>query len=79
MPGPSITYTGSGTEPLRSNPTTKSSPAPKMDAGAGKPAGGTDNMRANFVALSAKAAKMAKGSPDRMPAGVQTFKDGVTK
>lgn len=79
MNGPKITYTGSGTEPLRSNPTTKAAQPHAPDRGAGAPVGGTENFRANFTVLAAKAAKMVKGGPDRTPPGVQSFKAGVSK
>ena len=79
MSRPSITYSGSGTEPLRSNPKTLASTPQKSPPGAGKPCGGTENLGGKFIVLAAKAAKMVKGGPNRIPDGVQHFNDGVTK
>lgn len=73
---PSLTYSGSGTEPLRSNPTTKSSRAPADPTG-GTPAGGTDNMRAKFTVLAAKAAKMVTKGDAKHPEKVRSYKDIV--
>lgn len=78
MSRPTITYTGSGTDPLRSNPKTLASTPQKSPAGAGKPCGGTENLGGKFIVLAAKAAKMAKGGPNRIPEGVKTF-SGVAK
>ena len=73
---PSLTYSGSGTEPLRSNPTTKASRAPASPTG-GKPAGGTENLRASFSVLSSKAAAMVKKGDAKHPAAVRSYKDTV--
>lgn len=75
MTRPSITYTGSGTDPLRSNPKTLAGTVQSSPPGAGKLCGGTENLGGKFIVLAAKAAKMAKGGPNRIPAAVQTFKD----
>lgn len=75
MSRPSITYTGSGTDPLRSNPKTLAGAVQSSPPGAGKPCGGVDNLGGKFMVLSAKAAKMAKGGPNRIPSEVQTFRD----
>lgn len=71
---PTLTYSGSGTEPLRSNPTTKASAAPASPTG-GTPAKGTENLRANFTVLAAKAAKMVTRGEAKHPEKVRSFKD----
>lgn len=73
---PTLTYSGSGTEPLRSNPTTKASAAPASPAG-GKDAGGTNNLRANFMVLAAKAAAMVTKGDGKHPSAVRSYKDTV--
>ena len=73
---PTPTYSGSGTEPLRSNPTTKTSAAPASPSG-GTPAKGTENLRANFVTLSAKAAAMVTKGDAKHPEKVRSYKDTV--
>lgn len=73
---PNITYSGTGTEPLRSDPTTKSSPAPASPSG-GPNAGGTKNLRANFTVLAAKAAAMVKKGDAKHPSAVRSYKDTV--
>lgn len=75
MSGPPITYTGSGTEPLRSNPTTKASPPAAQNTSPGKPAGGTEDLGTRTMTLAAKAMKLTKGGPNRIPPGVKSFKD----
>lgn len=77
MSRPTITYTGSGTEPLRSAPQTLAGAVQKSPPGAGKPCGGTENRGGKFIVLAAKAAKMVKGGPNRIPDGVKTFSGGV--
>ncbi len=76
MSRPTITYDGSGTEPLRSNPKTLASTPHKSPSG-GKPCGGAENLGGKFIVLSAKAAKMTKGGPNRIPAEVKKFSGGV--
>lgn len=74
--GPSITYSASGTEPLRSNPTTKASAAPASPGG-GVDAGGTKNLRAQFMVLAAKAATLVKKGDAKHPSAVRSYKDTV--
>lgn len=76
MSRPTVTYTGSGTEPLRSNPKTLAS-TPQTSPSGGKPCAGTENLGGKFMVLAAKAAKMVKGGPNRIPSGVKHFDGGV--
>ena len=72
------TYSGSGTEPLGSNPSPKTSAAATGDHSAGKEAGGTANLRAYEAALtSTQLKKHSAGGQVRHPEGVKSFKDGV--
>lgn len=71
---PTPTYSGSGIEPLRSNPTTKASAAPASPSG-GTSAKGTENFRANFTVLAAKAAKMVTRGDAKLPEQVRSYKD----
>lgn len=75
MPGPPITYTGSGTEPLRSNPTTKASPPAAQNRNPGKPAGGTEDLGTRTMTLAAKAMKLTTKGDGKHPEQVRTFKD----
>lgn len=80
MSGPKVTYTGSGTEPLRSNEKTLASAPAAANRSAGSPAGGTTNTRGKFMVLAAKAAKMASGGgANATPDGVQSFTATVRK
>lgn len=79
MSGPKPTYAGSGTEPLRSHPKTLASAPAAANRSPGKPTGGTENMRAQFMVLAAKAAAMTKGGPNRIPTAVQSFNATVRK
>ncbi len=78
MSRPTITYTGSGTDPIRSNPKTLAATPQKSPPGAGEACGGTENKGGKFIVLAAKAAKMVKGGPNRIPSEVKTF-SGVAK
>lgn len=71
------TYSGTGTEPLGSNPSPKTGSTTSPDRSAGKPTGGTENLRAYQAALtSTQLKKHSSGGPDRRPAGVKSFNDG---
>lgn len=72
------TYSGSGTEPLGSNPSPKTSAPASQDRSAGKDAGGTANLRAyNATLASTQLKKHSAGGQNRHPEGVKSFKDGV--
>ena len=69
------TYEGSGTEPLRSPPTTKRAAIPDSPGG-GKDVGGRDNPRANPTTKgpTLPSKTVATGS-DHHPEAVQPFED----
>jgi len=69
------TYSASGTEPLRSNPSPKTSAPASSDAGAGKPAGGREGLRTFTTTLAATQLKSPTGGADRKPSAVKSFTD----
>ena len=71
------TYSGSGTEPLGSNPSPKTSAPASQDRSAGTPAGGTANLRAYEATKTAAAWKAGGKGASATPEKVQSFKDGV--
>lgn len=70
-------YSGSGTEPLGSNPSPKTSAPASQDRSAGTPAGGTANLRAYEATKTAAAWKAGGKGANAKPEKVQSFKDGV--
>ncbi len=71
------TYSGSGTEPLGSNPSPKTSAPAAQDTQGGKPAGGTANLRAYEATLAAAQWKSGGKGASATPEKVQSFKDRV--
>lgn len=71
------TYNGSGTEPLGSNPSPKTSAPAAQDRSAGKPAGGTANLRAYEATKTAAQWKAGGKGANATPEKVQSFRDGV--
>lgn len=69
-------YEASGTEPLRSNPTTKHAGQDSTAGPAGEDVGGRDNPRADTKVKSAAQPSKAAGNQNDWPAGVQSFTDG---
>lgn len=69
-------YKGSGTEPLGSDPTTKSNAGKDSPSGGGKDAGGTANLGANWQVKAAGAKESPKGGTKHWPSGVRSFEDG---
>lgn len=70
------TYSGTGTEPLGSNPNPEIGSQTAPDRSAGKPAEGTANLRAYESAKTAAQWKSG-GKAQTPPEGVKHFKDVV--